>query len=313
MAEKLKFPLDLGDYYNGKVNFTIASSKETGTSNTNTPKPPPLLSRNPTPTEASNPQPSLSGFGVDINEFTGNKLGRSSTAKSNRTVSGDGVTLYLPTGLAFTDGVQFGETDLAISGGFAEQGESLFKTLAEDNQSFIEGLKGDVSSQSGPLAKLIGAEAAKLNLLKLAGAQAAAQVQAGVTINPNTRVLFKRVNLRQFSFSFKLIGKSPEETAEIEKIVRFFRTQLYPETFSVQDVGVGYKFPDKFDIKISYEGSEGTWNPPKIKACYLRDVTTTYNASSMAFHKDGKPVEVDLGLSFMESAALERADIEEGF
>ena len=294
MTQKLQFPLDLGDTYKGRINFTLSSSKETGTANAQ-----PRTNRDVSPEQAR--------------EHAGNSPTRTSESRPNRTVPGDGVTLYLPPGLEFKDGVQFGETDLGISGGFAEQGASLFQALSEDNQSFIEGLKGDVNSQSGPLAKLIGAEAAKLNPLKLAGAVEAAQVQAGVTINPNTRVLFKRVNLREFSFSFKLIGRNSDETEEIEKIIRFFRRQLYPSTFDVSGVGVGYKFPDKFSIKISYQGTEGTWSPPKIKDCYLRDVSTTYNASTMAFHKDGKPVEIDLGLSFMESAALERDDIDGGF
>ena len=292
-TQKLQFPLDLGDTYKGRIEFNISTSKETGTAITQSRK--------------------NSNISADEEaELTGNTPSRTSESKPNRTVPGDGVALYLPPGLEFKDGVQFGETDLGISGGFAEQGASLFQALAEDNQSFIEGLKGDVSSQSGPLAKLIGAEAAKLNPLKLAGAVEAAQVQAGVTINPNTRVLFKRVNLREFAFSFKLIGRNSDETEEIEKIVRFFRERLYPETFDVQGVGVGYKFPDKFSIKISYQGTEGTWSPPKIKDCYLRDVSTTYNGSTMAFHKDGKPVEIDLGLSFMESAALERDDVKNG-
>lgn len=298
MKEKLKFPLDLGNYYNGRISFTVNSSKETGTSNTTSRR------RND---EVSGSR------GEFLNELFGNTNSRSSTARPNRSVPQGDVTLYLPPGLAFKDGVQFGETDLGISGGFAEQGQGLLSAIAEDNQSFIEGLKGDVSSQSAPLARLIGSQAAQLNPTKLAGAQAAAQVQAGVTINPNTRVLFKRVNLRQFEFSFKLIAKNSDESTEIENIIRFFRRQLYPEVFDVQGVGVGYKFPDTFNIRISYEGSEGTWNPPKIKQCYLRDVATTYNGSSMAFHKDGKPVEVDLSLSFMESAALEREDIEGGF
>ncbi len=297
MAENLQFPSDLGEYYNGRITFTINSSKETGTGNT---RPPSSLARN------------AGGTPIEQEQFTGNSPSRTSTSKPNRSVPDGSVTLYLPPGLEFKDGVDFGETDLAISGGFAEQGESLLSAISADGQSFIEGLKGDVSSQSGPLARLIGSQAAQLNPTKLAGAQAAAQVQAGVAINPNTRVLFKRVNLRQFAFSFKLIGKNSEEARDIENIVKFFRRQLYPETFDVSGVGVGYKFPEKFNIKISYQGSEGEWSPPKIKDCYLRDVSTTYNSSSMAFHKDGRPVEIDLSLSFMESAALERKDIEEG-
>ena len=40
---------------------------------------------------------------------------------------------------------------------------------------------------------------------------------------------------------------------------------------------------------------------------------TNFNSTSMAMFEDGKPVEVDLNISFTEAATLERKDIEAGF
>lgn len=51
----------------------------------------------------------------------------------------------------------------------------------------------------------------------------------------------------------------------------------------------------------------------KMRYCYLRSVAVNYNASSMAFHRDGEPVEVDLSLNFIEDQTLSRRDIEEGY
>lgn len=322
MAEKLQYPLEASDEYQGKIQFSIASSKSTGTEASV----PPLLARNPPTTPSAGAgggvgTSSLAGLGGDIvASFVGNTPEKTSTAQSTTTVSGGDVTLYLPPGLQYRDNVAYEGTDLGVAGAFAERGASLGKSLLENTQSLIEGLKGDALAGQNELAKLAAIEASKLNPKGLLGAgisqglQASAQVRAGVTLNPNTRVLFKRVNLREFAFSFKLIAKSGPEAQSIEDIVKFFRTQLYPETFSVSGVGVGYKFPELFNIDISYKGSDDTvWNPPRIKQCYLKDVGTTYNATAMSFHKDGKPMEVDLTLSFMESAALERDDIEAGF
>ena len=50
-----------------------------------------------------------------------------------------------------------------------------------------------------------------------------------------------------------------------------------------------------------------------MKDCYLRSVSTNYNPSSMAFHPDGRPVEIDLSLSFVEEVTVNRKDIEEGY
>jgi len=52
---------------------------------------------------------------------------------------------------------------------------------------------------------------------------------------------------------------------------------------------------------------------PKLKTCYLTNVTTNYNPTTMAFHADGKPVEIDLSLSFTEQTTLNRADIKAGY
>ena len=48
---------------------------------------------------------------------------------------------------------------------------------------------------------------------------------------------------------------------------------------------------------------------PKLKNCYLTNITTNYNPTSMSFHSDGKPVEIDLSLSFSEQTTLTRDDI----
>ena len=49
------------------------------------------------------------------------------------------------------------------------------------------------------------------------------------------------------------------------------------------------------------------------KDCYLRSVSTNYNPSSMSFHPDGRPVEIDLSLSFVEEVTVNRQDVEEGY
>lgn len=300
MAEKLQYPLEASDEYRGKIQFSVASSKPTGIETTIT-------------------RATAAVIDAAVAAFNGDEENKKSTAQPSRDVSGGDVTLYLPPGLQYRDNVAYEGVDLGLVGALAEGSVGIAQGFLENTQSVIEGLKGDAIAGSNDVAKLVGLELAKLNPRNLLGAgvreglQTNARLQAGVTLNPNTRVLFKRVGLREFAFSFKLIAKSDKEAVAIEEIVKFFRTQLYPETFSVSGVGVGYRFPEPFNIEISYQGSEGTWFAPKIKSSYLKDVGLTYNATSMSFHKDGKPMEVDLTLSFMESAALERNDIKAGY
>jgi uncharacterized protein involved in tolerance to divalent cations len=154
---------------------------------------------------------------------------------------------------------------------------------------------------------------------------------AGVTVNPNLRSVFKGVNLREYSFQFKFLPKSKKEAEIVEKIIRTFRTYSYPEVIDMGPVAAGYKYPDLFSIsvyveqkvmveKVDEEGNKTEVEETKqvlvgnkIKDCYLRSVSTNYNASSMAFHPDGRPVEIDLSLNFVEEETISRRDVKDGY
>ena len=100
---------------------------------------------------------------------------------------------------------------------------------------------------------------------------------------------------------------------QVKKIIRRFRMYAYPESIDVGGVSAGYKFPHMFELDIMYQPKEGS--PVRVgnrmKKCYLKSIATNYNASSMAFHPDGQPVEIDLSLNFVEERTLTRADIME--
>lgn len=214
---------------------------------------------------------------------------------------GGDVTLYLPSGFQINEGVQYDGVDLGMTGAFAEQGKGIVEATAAAGQSFLDQLKSDIGSPAARLAAIETAKRANLDAGAIAGATAA----AGVAVNPNQRVLFKRVNIREFRFAFTLIPINAEEAATVESMVKYFRHYLYPEPIG-GDIKVGYKFPEKFKIKV---GSALGWNAPEIKPCYLRGVAITYNPNAMAFHEDGNPMETQISLDFMEAAALDRTDV----
>lgn len=223
------------------------------------------------------------------------------------------VCLYLPIGLAFRDNVTYENFDLGSTGAMMEGGMGMASSLVKGVGSFIE----NISSGSGSdLAKLAGVQLAGKMSSFGSEAQAALKIQGGVTVNPNSRVLFKQPNIREFAFTFKMIAKSAKEADQINQIVKFFRTELYPEDIvsqiGGQDISLGYRFPNKFNLQFKY-GAQEIPNLAKIKPCYLRDVSTTFNASQMAMHSDGNFMEVDMTLAFQETKALTRADVEGGF
>jgi len=214
------------------------------------------------------------------------------------------VELYLPQGVQFADKMEYENASLGAVGGAAADAGKTVSTLpseslmSEDIQKrFIGDLVGKFSDKAANIA-------------------AARNRQ---TPNPNTRALFKQVTPRNFAFNFKLIPTTEDEAKDIDRIIKFFRTEMYPDTFGITtDAGVrvdlGYKFPNRFLVEMVYDKET---IGPKIAPAYIDSFMTNFNATSQTFFKgNGNKAyfsEVDIALTLMESKALTRADIFKGF
>jgi hypothetical protein len=226
--------------------------------------------------------------------------------------TGNSVSMYLPAGLQFRDTVNYDNMDIGSIGATTEMALRSGVGVAESL------VKGGMSSISNMFTGSQGGDLAQLGSMKLAAKIPLEEIRGGfrsvgrVTTNPNTRVLFKSVNLREFSFAFKFIATSAREAEEVKSIIKFFRTELYPENINLDfsngnKISVGYKFPNKFRIEALYD------NEPiatRLKPCYLKDVSVTYNPNGMQMHDDGNFMEVEMTLAFQESRTLSREDIE---
>lgn len=237
---------------------------------------------------------------------------QSNSTRQSIPITTSSISLYLPLGLAFRDNVTYENFDLGAAGASMEAGLGFAESMVKGLGSFVSNL---TSGDNGDLAKLAGVQLASKFGSFGAEAQAASKLAGGVTLNPNSRILFKQPNIREFTFAFKMIAKSKKEAREINEIIKLLRTELYPDeiTANVGDasISLGYKFPNKFNIAFEYDGDKIP-GLAKIKPCYLRDVSTTFNASQMAMHEDGNFMEVDMTLSFQETKALVRKDVSEG-
>ena len=233
--------------------------------------------------------------------------------------TGNMVKLYLPIALTQADGLSYAQPELGPFGAGATaamgQGKGILETLGEAAE------KG-FSNMADMVAGNLQGAAAGLALQRTAAAMNgtagnAASLAFGVTVNPNARTVFKGVNIREFAFQFKFIPKSSLEAKEVEKIIKRFRSYAYPDTINIAGVNAGYKYPHMFELDLFYENEAGVKKRvgTKMKKCHLKAISTNYNSSSMAFHPDGYPVEIDLSLSFVEERTLNRSDImdEDGF
>ena len=311
--KNLEYPLNNPDEYKGRLVFNVMEEPETDLGN---------LAEAATNLAKSGLQAAGEALGLsepkDIKKAEeGHKVGPEQTIPVIRErpliATGRQVSLYLPAGLQFRDNVQYENFDLGGAGAGAEaalkSGSGALAGLVEGGLSTLSaGLKGAANKD---LAKLGAVKLAMKGPDEVAGAFRSA---GGVTTNPNTRVLFKSVALREFSFAFKFLATSAREAEEVKEIIKLFRTELYPSTIDIpvaegtSKISVGYRFPNKFQITVEYDGEEIA---TRIKPCFLRDVSVTYNNTSMSMHGDGNFTEIEMSLSFQETRTLSRKDVEE--
>lgn len=224
------------------------------------------------------------------------------------------VSLYMPQAINMVDAVNYDTPELGARGASVlaalnNGGGIADAAMTALQQSFASITDLFNSNLAGQAARLAASRAASKLPSDLA---AAAQIGLQVKINPNQRTLFGGVNIRQFTFQYDFIATSAQEADQINKIIRFFRTELYPSTFGREETSVplGYKFPNLFEIKFRW--GDAAMPIPQPILCYLRDVQTTYNPGNMTFHLDGTASHIQMTLMFQEFRALSREDVEKG-
>lgn len=229
------------------------------------------------------------------------------------------IKLYMPPAFSYNDGVSYNNFELGVGGAKFEAASKAGLDVAERTRQGFQNTFADLGGLLGVGNNSRGADAAAALMFQgiadKVGQGGLAKSMSRVVSNPNVRVIFSGVNLRTFSFTFNLISASAKESVEIEKIVKFFRTELYPISIGQKlgpdtQIETGLRFPNRFIIEIMYGGVPVF---TKLKPLYLTNVGTVYNKSQAGMHHDGKPFEVDVTLTFQESVALKRQDIENGY
>ena len=280
----LNFPIERDEKYEGRISFTALNSS-TGAQRAN-------AAGRLAPGQAR----------AELSGDTGRTI----------TTAGGSVNLYLPQGLNFQDGVQYENTDLGIIGSaISGAAGAVYRDPSVKGIQAVTSAASSVADQV--TSNLFGAQnrddaAGLAERFAPGGRGDAIAMGTGITANPHRRSIFRDVALRQFSFNFTMVPASPEEAAVSEEIVKFFRVNMYPERAG--PAGSLYKFPTKFEIRLSYKGEEVA---TKILPCYLTSTETQYNPRSGSFHTNSKFNEIGIALSFQEETTLDKQIIEDGF
>lgn len=240
---------------------------------------------------------------------------RATNLRTRKDPKADEITMYLPPALVYPDGVQYNTVALGPSGqaglGALNNGASLLSAVGNAVTEGVESIFGLVAGSLSEQAAQVAAARAT-QFVPREGVRAALQTATQTGINPGTRIIFEQPQLRTFTFQFKLIATSAGEATQIEKIIKSFRKELYPETIDIGGgLPIGYKFPNVYKIEFGFRG--GRLRVPNILFSYLVNIQTSINGTSGVFHYDGTPTEVDLTLIFQEYRALSRQDVLAGF
>ena len=235
------------------------------------------------------------------------------------------VDMYFPLTLQFVDTAQYDNAELGFFGASATAAaESGASILGSTLQAMVEGATNvfDIFRNNSKLGEAAARLSAARGInaiggLGATGVRNALTLQNRVVVNPNVRALFRGVALREFTFQFKMIAESAGEAETIRQIVKHFRKEMYPDSFSAKlangvSADLGFKFPNVFKITFNYRGSKNK-KLPELKYCYLRNVSHAINPTGGTFRRDGQANEIDLTLSFVEYKTLTRTDIDEGY
>jgi hypothetical protein len=206
------------------------------------------------------------------------------------------IVLPIPQSIQFSDSAAYNNSELGF-GGAAILNTGTSSNIGDAASNVITQGKNSIPKDMRSLVGLISA-----NTLR-GETRSAIGVATGTTLNKNIVTEFTGISTRQFSFQFKLIATSKDESDILKTMIETFRNGLYPEGNSLQ-----LKYPPTWYVNFMKGGVDIPYIP-KIFETYLTTMSTSYNSSMNLFHEDGSPVEIDLQLTFIESRALTLADI----
>ena len=208
------------------------------------------------------------------------------------------VVLPIPGGIQDTNSVQWAGQNMNAAE--AALADVALRGITKGADGFFGGVKDvadKIASNSGEVGTAVATAFA--GAASGTGGQLLTRT-TGAVINPNLELLFSGPSLRTFSFQFKMNARERLESAEIVKIIRFFKQGSAPQKSNSH---LFLKSPHTFQIQYLHRGPGGEDNPfmNKIKECALQSVAVNYTPEgNYATFDDGAMTSYELTLQFSE-------------
>jgi hypothetical protein len=223
-----------------------------------------------------------------------------------------GVSLYMPPGIKASYSADTGHSELGKAGMIA--GSISRMMAAKDTTTAIEealkGLGGFALTAARDMAVGVG-ESIGLGDIDGAISKVTATAQ-----NNFSEAVFKKINERSFSYSFKLIARNKDEAQDIQKIIKFFKFHMHPE-LDMANGGRYFRVPSEFEIHYAYNDQKNNYLH-ELSRCVCNSVDVEYGSGDFQtfrqFDDEGAaPVEITLALGFTETTILTKQQIVDGF
>jgi len=203
---------------------------------------------------------------------------------------------------------------MALTGTLGAGGEAIKQLGGEA----LEAAGGDISNLLGAAFK------SATDPFKVSGELNATNVLglAGLAPNENAIMMFSKMSMREFSLSFEFFSRDENEANDIDRIINGFKTGMHP-TANTNATGGVLGFPDVFLLEpwfgITDEDGNvkdgGIPHPmmPRSKMCALTSLSVNSSPSNnFITTKDGKLPLQTVQMSFAETTALTRSDLDTG-
>ena len=246
---------------------------------------------------------------------TQNKSGMSARLNLTKRKVSDSVTLYLPPNVQDVLNAQYNSMATGMAG--AALAGAAAAATAYDNDDFEKAIKSGLDVAGGVMQDALAKSAAGVaeTLTGGEGLREAGLKGIGAADNPYMEVLFDKVGMREFNYSFTFAPKNPDESEDIKKIINLFRFHMLPELRG--DAARFLTLPSEFDIHYMFMGEDGAATENtyyhKISTCVLQNLSVDYTPNGVKSFSNGAPTQINLSLSFKETEMMTKEMVNEGF
>jgi hypothetical protein len=207
------------------------------------------------------------------------------------------VALYMTTDIQINDTMNYAEDTrkfMAIVGDFINEGISM--------DSITDLLGGNVSALTAATGAVAGKAIGALAGYGLGDVIATEYTRVtGKVTNPNEFLNYQSTPLRSFSFSFKFLPSSSDESEEVTMILKMFRSAAH----ATKKSAVTLLVPDH--LVVSFHGSKDMIQMPPVA---ITGVSVVYNPNTVSFFNvDNAPVEIDMTLTLQELVPIYKEDV----